>query len=423
MKLVFRGAYSAALIVCLAGGFGAAWAPQPQTVTTNQQAPQPGAIAQVDQTTPQDEAAEGERVMIVGSILPGTPEDAPKPVEVFTREEMKEIGSPSVAEFIRDLSIAYDSDIGGLESSGDGTGETTGYAPANLRGLGDTATLTLLNGRRLSTDNGVGADLNTIPSNALAAVEVLRDGASTTYGAGAVGGVINLRTRRDINAPEITVRSQMYDKSAPEWEIEAATGWVGDAGNVMMAILNNAFANTSSSVIIAKVQGNSVDFLMPPLSPLELTIGFLSGAVTRGILVGIVTFAAIWVMQITPFQVANLLAVIYYAVVASLFMGAIGLIGGIWADKFDHMAAVQNFVVMPLTMLSGTFYPISRLGEPFHSISHANPFFHMIDGFRYGFTGHGEGNMAFGALYTLALTLALCWACWALFRSGYKLKA
>jgi ABC-2 type transport system permease protein len=104
-------------------------------------------------------------------------------------------------------------------------------------------------------------------------------------------------------------------------------------------------------------------------------------------------------------------------------MGAIGLLGGIWADKFDHMAAVQNFVIMPLTMLSGTFYPISRLPEPFVSISHANPFFLMIDGFRYGFTGHAESDLTFGALYTLALTLALCAACWGMFRSGYKLKA
>src|SRR5215510_5802449 len=100
-------------------------------------------------------------------------------------------------------------------------------------------------------------------------------------------------------------------------------------GIVMMAILNNAFANTSSSVIIAKVQGNSVDFLMPPLSPLELTIGFLSGAVTRGILVGAVTYAAIWILQVTPFQIVHLWAVVYYSVVASLFMGAVGLLGGI----------------------------------------------------------------------------------------------
>ncbi len=194
-------------------------------------------------------------------------------------------------------------------------------------------------------------------------------------------------------------------------------------GVVMMAILTNAFANTSSSLIIAKVQGNAVDFLMPPLSPLELTVGFLSGAVTRGLLVGIVTYAAIWGLQVAPFHVSHVWAVLYYSVVASLFMGAVGLLGGIWADKFDHMAAVQNFVVMPLTMLSGTFYPISRMGEPFHSISHFNPFFHLIDGFRYGFTGHAEGGLLAGALYTLVLTLALCAGCWALFRSGYKLKA
>mgnify|MGYP003819964187 FL=1 len=194
-------------------------------------------------------------------------------------------------------------------------------------------------------------------------------------------------------------------------------------GIVMMAILNNAFANTSSSLIIAKVQGNSVDFLMPPLSPMELTIGFLSGAVTRGILVGLVTYAAVWIMQITPFQVANLFAVLYFSIVASLFMGAVGLLGGIWADKFDHMAAVQNFVIMPLTMLSGTFYPIGRLPEPFVTISHFNPFFQMIDGFRYGFTGHAEGDLWFGGLMSLAITLALCVVCWRWLKAGYKLKA
>ena len=194
-------------------------------------------------------------------------------------------------------------------------------------------------------------------------------------------------------------------------------------GVVMMAILNNAFANTSSSLIIAKVQGNSVDFLMPPLSPIELTIGFLSGSVTRGILVGAVTYAAVWIMQITPFQVANLGAVIYFSAIASLLMGAVGLLGGIWADKFDHMAAVQNFVIMPLTMLSGTFYPIGRLPEPFVTISHYNPFFQIIDGFRYGFTGHAEGNLWLGGAMSGAITLALCVWCWALLKRGYKLKA
>jgi ABC-2 type transport system permease protein len=194
-------------------------------------------------------------------------------------------------------------------------------------------------------------------------------------------------------------------------------------GVVMMAILNNAFANTSSSLIIAKVQGNSVDFLMPPLSPLELTIGFLSGAVTRGLLVGMVTYAAVWILQVTPFQVANVFAVFYFSIVASLFMGAVGLLGGIWADKFDHMAAVQNFVIMPLTMLSGTFYPIGRLPEPFVSISHFNPFFQLIDGFRYGFTGHAEGDLLFGGAMSLAITLVLCLVCWSWLSRGYKLKA
>ena len=194
-------------------------------------------------------------------------------------------------------------------------------------------------------------------------------------------------------------------------------------GVVMMAILNNAFANTSSSMLVAKVQGNSVDFLMPPLSPLELTVGFLWGALSRGVLVGIISMGVIWALQLVPFSVANVAALIYYPVVAALFMGAIGLIGGIWADKFDHMSAVQNFVIMPLTMLSGTFYPISRLGSPFEELSHFNPFFHMIDGFRFAFTGHAEGDLLAGAVYCGVITAAICALAWAIFRAGWKLKA
>ena len=128
---------------------------------------------------------------------------------------------------------------------------------------------------------------------------------------------------------------------------------------------------------------------------------------TRGVLVGAVTYAAVWIMQITPFHVANLFAIVFFSVIASLLMGAVGLIGGIWADKFDHMAAVQNFVIMPLTMLSGTFYPIGRLPEPFVTISHFNPFFQIIDGFRYGFTGHAESDLLFGGAMSTVITLAL----------------
>ncbi|HEV7693620.1 MAG TPA: TonB-dependent receptor [Hyphomonadaceae bacterium] len=240
MKLALRGASGVALLVGLSGFQTAAAQQTPtnpnQTVTTTQQAGQPSGpqTAPPAQTEGAAAAQAGEKVTITGSLIATAAEDAPKPVEVFTKQDLQDIGSPSVAEFIRDLSISFDSDIGGLESSGDGVGETTGYAPANLRGLGDTGTLTLLNGRRLSTDNGTGADLNTIPTNALCGVEVLRDGASTTYGAGAVGGVINLRTCRDVEGPTVTVRHEMYDKSAGDWSLEAATGWVGDAGNVLV---------------------------------------------------------------------------------------------------------------------------------------------------------------------------------------------
>lgn len=194
-------------------------------------------------------------------------------------------------------------------------------------------------------------------------------------------------------------------------------------GIVMMAVLNNAFQNTSSSMTIAKVQGNTTDFLMPPLSSLELTLGFLAGAATRGILVGAVTLASIALMGVADVSVHNIPALIFYALVASFFMAAVGLLGGIWADKFDHLAAVTNFVVLPLTMLSGTFYPISVFIEPFETLSHFNPFFHVIDGFRYAFTGNAEGDLLMGALFSLGLTVGLSIWCWALFRTGYKLKA
>jgi ABC-2 type transport system permease protein len=219
----------------------------------------------------------------------------------------------------------------------------------------------------------------------------------------------------------------VFSLAIPENARDSAGGVSFEAflapGIVMMSILNNAFQNTSSSIIIAKVQGSHVDFLMPPLSPLELTVGFMFGAVVRGMAVGLVTYAAIFALGAAPLVVAHLWAVIYFSFAASVFMGAVGLLGGIWADKFDHMAAVQNFVIMPLTMLSGTFYPVSRLSEPFLTLSHFNPFFHMIDGFRYGFTGQHESDLAVSCLSSFALSALLCLAAWALLKSGYKLKS
>ena len=193
------------------------------------------------------------------------------------------------------------------------------------------------------------------------------------------------------------------------------------AGLVMMSILSNAFQNSSSSIVIAKVQGNAVDFLMPPLSALELTIAFIVGAAVRGLLVGFASLIAVaWLANITP---AHPLVALYYALMASVIFGAIGLLGGVWADKFDHLAAVTNFIIVPLTFLSGTFYSTSALPEPLRTFSHYNPVFSLIDGFRYGFVGHADAPLLMGALVSGGLALALSWACWAMLKSGYRLRS
>jgi ABC-2 type transport system permease protein len=192
-------------------------------------------------------------------------------------------------------------------------------------------------------------------------------------------------------------------------------------GLIMMAILNNAFANASSSLIQAKIMGTSTDFLTPPLSPLELTIGFALGAATRGIAVGLVT--AVCVMPFARLGLHNGLAIVYFSLIASLLMGMIGVLAGLWSEKFDQLAAVQNFVVLPMTFLSGAFYLVENLPQPFATISHFNPFFYLIDGFRYGFIGHSEGNLMIGVALSLGLTVVMACANWLVFRSGWRLKS
>ncbi|HEX8569524.1 MAG TPA: ABC transporter permease [Caulobacteraceae bacterium] len=197
-------------------------------------------------------------------------------------------------------------------------------------------------------------------------------------------------------------------------------------GLIMMAILNNAFANASSSLIQAKIMGTAPDFMTPPLSPFEQTAGFSLGAATRGIVVGLVT--AVVIMAIFTFtggealQVRHLWAVLYYGAAASFLLGFLGVIAGLWSEKFDHLAAVTNFVIVPMTFLSGTFYLIDRLPEPFRTLSHYNPFFYLIDGFRYGFIGEADGSLSVGVATTAVLTVALGVTCWLLFRRGWRLK-
>jgi ABC-2 type transport system permease protein len=191
-------------------------------------------------------------------------------------------------------------------------------------------------------------------------------------------------------------------------------------GLVMMQILANAFSNSSSSLLQAKMNGLIGDFLTPPLSPGELVAGFAFGATTRGILVGAV--AALAVFPFAHTTVVAAWAILYFGFGAAMIMGLLGAIAAIWAEKFDHIAAVTNFIVMPMTFLSGTFYTVTSLPEPFRTLSQYNPFFYLIAGFRYGFTGHMDGSLGVGVAVTAALVVVLWAVVWRMFATGYKLK-
>ncbi|WP_309605556.1 ABC transporter permease [Phenylobacterium sp.] len=191
-------------------------------------------------------------------------------------------------------------------------------------------------------------------------------------------------------------------------------------GLIMMQILGNAFANSSSSLLQAKFNGLMGDFMTPPLTPGEHVIGFGAGAATRGIFVGAISMAA--VLPFARLSVAQPWAVLYFGLGAAMIMAFLGIMAGLWSEKFDHIAAVTNFVIMPMTFLSGTFYLVEKLPEPFRTFSHFNPIFYLIDGFRYGFIGRAEGNLGVGVALTGVLVLTLGWICLWMFRTGYKIK-
>jgi len=197
-------------------------------------------------------------------------------------------------------------------------------------------------------------------------------------------------------------------------------------GLVMMALLNNAFQNSSSSLIIAKVQGNVVDLLMPPLSASEMTAALVAGAATRGLLVGLVTAVTTYAFTIgsEPFSIEHPLAALYFATSGALLLATAGVIAGVWAEKFDQLAAVTNFVVTPLAMLSGTFFSVRAETIPdfVATISYFNPFFYVIDGFRYGFVGVSDAPVMQGAVVTALINVALLALCYRLLKSGWKMK-
>ena len=193
-------------------------------------------------------------------------------------------------------------------------------------------------------------------------------------------------------------------------------------GLIVMGMLNNAFANASFSLLVGKIQGTIVDYLMPPLSTAELLVALTGGAVTRAFLVGLTVWLAMALWPGVNVIPAHPIAVIWFGLLGSVFLALIGVLTSIWAEKFDHAAAVTNFVVAPLTLLSGTFYSVDRLSPVFQAISHANPFFYIISGFRYGFLGIADSPVALGSAVVLALDVALGVLCYVLLRRGWRLK-
>ena len=178
---------------------------------------------------------------------------------------------------------------------------------------------------------------------------------------------------------------------------------------------------TATSIVSAKMQGNIVDVLMAPLSANELCAGFAIGGLVRGLVVGLTV--ALTMMVFVPFEVLHFWIAIYYAVTASLLLSLLGIAGGVWAQKHEQMAVVSNFIITPLSFLSGTFYSVTQLPQPWQSLAHIDPFFYMIDGFRYAFIGHAEGSLAIGAVVMVAGNVGLWLLCRWMFQSGYRLKA
>jgi len=191
-------------------------------------------------------------------------------------------------------------------------------------------------------------------------------------------------------------------------------------GLVMMSVLQNAFANTSSSLIQSKITGNLVFLLVTPLSHWAWFVAYVGASVVRGVAVGAGVFVVTW--WFAPSGFAQPLWIAIFGLMGAALMGTLGLIAGLWAEKFDQIAAFQNFIVMPMTFLSGVFYSVHSLPDFWRSVSHLNPFFYMIDGFRHGFFGVSDVSpwLSLGVVGTsLAL---LCMLCLQLLRSGYKLR-
>jgi ABC-2 type transport system permease protein len=199
-------------------------------------------------------------------------------------------------------------------------------------------------------------------------------------------------------------------------------------GLIMMGMMQNAFANSSFSLLAGKLQGTIIDILMPPLTEGELLIGIVGAAVTRAVMVGGAVALAMALWPGIDMQAAHPWAIAWFGLMGSLMLALMGLLTSLWADKFDHAAAITNFVVAPLSLLSGTFYVIHNLAPAFQAVSRANPFFYLISGFRFGFIGESDiGNtneaVIVAAIGVGMLNLVLGWVTYRVLRSGWKIKS
>ena len=192
-------------------------------------------------------------------------------------------------------------------------------------------------------------------------------------------------------------------------------------GLIAMQIIQQAFSHSSSSFMIGKIQGNIVDILYAPLSASEVTIAVALAATTRSFMIGLVSLIVFYFL--VDIESKRFSAVIFYTFISSFILGSVGVIAGLWAEKFDHMATVTNFIIIPLSFLSGTFYTIDNLPDFLQTISKCNPFFYMIDGFRYGFLEKSDGSIIVGSVYLIILAIVLWYVSYLLYKKGYKVRS
>ena len=192
-------------------------------------------------------------------------------------------------------------------------------------------------------------------------------------------------------------------------------------GLIAMSILTQSFIHSVSSLMIGKIQGNIVDMLYAPLSALEVSMAIILAAVTRSLLIAIISISIFSLIVEIPIN--NILYIFIFGFLSSFVLGSLGFITGLWAEKFDHTATVTNFIITPLSFLSGVFYSIDKLPNLFQSISYINPFFYMIDGFRYGFLGTSDGSISIGITYLTILSFIMWFISFYLYKKGYQIKS